>query len=111
LRNTGATADFAGDYSAAPWPLYPLRLGQPYVNVGFWSTVAITDGAKDGDVNRLIESVVSEHDGHKSLYSDAYYGEDEFWALYGEADYHAAKRRYDPASRLLDLYAKAVKRR
>jgi FAD/FMN-containing dehydrogenase len=111
LRHTGATADFARDYEGAPWPLYPLRLGQPYVNVGFWSTVAITDGAKDGDVNRRIESVVTEHDGHKSLYSDAYYGDDEFWALYGDADYHAAKRRYDPASRLLDLYAKAVKRR
>ena len=54
---------------------------------------------------------MTEHDGHKSLYSDAYYGETEFWDLYGGADYHAAKRRYDPASRLLDLYAKAVKRR
>ena len=66
---------------------------------------------EDGDVNRRIEAVVAEHDGHKSLYSDAYYGEEEFWALYGDADYHAAKTRYDPSSRLLDLYAKAVKRR
>ena len=33
---------------------------------------------------------------------------DEFWALYGGEDYHAAKKRYDPQSRLLDLYAKAV---
>ena len=111
LRDTGASRDFARDYASAPWPLYPLRVGQPYVNVGFWSTVAITEGARDGDVNRRIEAVVTEHDGHKSLYSDAYYGEDAFWALYGDADYHAAKRRYDPASRLLDLYAKAVKRR
>jgi FAD/FMN-containing dehydrogenase len=111
LRDAGATAAFATEYDGVPWPLYPLRLGQPYVNVGFWSTVAITDGAQDGDVNRRIEAEVSEHDGHKSLYSDAYYGEDEFWALYGDADYHAAKRRYDPSSRLLDLYAKAVKRR
>ncbi|MGZ4598194.1 MAG: FAD-binding protein, partial [Actinomycetes bacterium] len=62
-------------------------------------------------VNRLIERVVAEHDGHKSLYSDAYYTEEEFWTLYGDEDYHAAKRRYDPQSRLLDLYAKAVKRR
>jgi hypothetical protein len=31
--------------------------------------------------------------------------------LYGGEDYHAAKKRYDPQSRLLDLYAKAVHRR
>jgi FAD/FMN-containing dehydrogenase len=112
LRDTGATAAVgAADDDAPPWPLYPLRPGETYVNVGFWSTVAITDGARDGDVNRRIERVVAEHAGHKSLYSDAYYGEDEFWALYGGADYHAAKRRYDPQARLLDLYAKAVKRR
>jgi FAD/FMN-containing dehydrogenase len=111
LRDAGATAAFAREFDSAPWPLYPLRVGQPYVNVGFWSTVAIVEGAQDGDVNRRIEAEVSEHDGHKSLYSDAYYGEDEFWTLYGDADYHAAKRRYDPSARLLDLYAKAVKRR
>jgi FAD/FMN-containing dehydrogenase len=111
LRDTGATKVFAQDNEGVPWPLYPLRVGQPYVNVGFWSTVAITEGAQDGDVNRRIEAVVTEHDGHKSLYSDAYYGQDEFWALYGDADYHEVKRRYDPSARLLDLYAKAVKRR
>jgi FAD/FMN-containing dehydrogenase len=97
--------------SGQPWTLYPLRPGQTYVNVGFWSTVAITGGARDGDVNRSIEHAVAAHDGHKSLYSDAYYGEDEFWALYGGAAYRAVKERYDPRSRLLDLYAKAVKRR
>ena len=90
---------------ATPWPLYPLRRDETYVNVGFWSTVAIEDGRADGDVNRRIEAVVAEHGGHKSLYSDAYYGEDEFWPLYGGEDYHAAKKRYDPQSRLLDLYA------
>jgi FAD/FMN-containing dehydrogenase len=112
LRDAGATTQVAPvEHDAPPWPLYPLRRGETYVNVGFWSTVAITGDAQDGDVNRRIERVVAEHDGHKSLYSDAYYGEDEFWALYGDADYHAAKHRYDPQSRLLDLYAKAVKRR
>ena len=71
----------------------------------------IEPGRADGDVNRLIEQAVDGMDGHKSLYSDAYYGPDEFWALYGGEDYHAAKKRYDPQSRLLDLYAKAVNRR
>ena len=30
--------------AGTPWPLYPLRRGETYVNVGFWSTVAIEDG-------------------------------------------------------------------
>jgi len=112
LRDEGATAQLAAEHPGeAPWPLYPLRPGQPYVNVGFWSTVPITGGAQDGDANRSIEHAVAAHDGHKSLYSDAYYGEDEFWDLYGGTAYRAVKQRYDPRSRLLDLYAKAVKRR
>jgi FAD/FMN-containing dehydrogenase len=97
--------------AGTPWPLYPLHRDEIYVNVGFWSTVAIEAGRADGDVNRRIESVVAEHGGHKSLYSDSYYDPDEFWTLYGGEDYHAAKKRYDPRSRLLDLYAKAVNRR
>ncbi len=91
------------------WPLYPLEPHRTYVNVGFWSTVPV--GATEGATNRLIEQKVSELDGHKSLYSDAFYPRDEFDALYGGDAYRAAKRRYDPDSRLLDLYAKAVQRR
>ena len=54
---------------------------------------------------------VTALDGHKSLYSDAYYDEDQFWRLYGGDTYAALKQRYDPESRLLDLYAKAVQRK
>ena len=110
LRDDGATALFSG-MAGTPWPLYPLRRNETYLNIGFWSTVPIAPDRADGDVNRLIEQAVDGMDGHKSLYSDAYYGPDEFWALYGGEDYHAAKKRYDPQSRLLDLYAKAVNRR
>jgi FAD/FMN-containing dehydrogenase len=94
-----------------PWPLYPLRVGETYVNIGFWGTVPIGPGRADGDVNRLIEGKVAELGGHKSLYSDAYYSEEEFWARYGGAAYRPVKQRYDPDGRLLDLYAKAVGRR
>jgi hypothetical protein len=45
------------------------------------------------------------------LYSDSYYRPEEFWALYGGTTYAEVKARYDPGSRLLDLYAKAVSRR
>ena len=91
------------------WPLYPLRPHETYVNVGFWSTVPV--GATEGETNRRIEQKVGELDGHKSLYSDSYYSPEEFDRLYGGEAYRAAKARYDPDSRLLDLYAKAVQRR
>jgi FAD/FMN-containing dehydrogenase len=91
------------------WPLYPLAPNRTYVNVGFWSTVPV--GATEGETNRRIERKVGELEGHKSLYSDSFYPRDEFDRLYGGDAYRAVKRRYDPDSRLLDLYAKAVQRR
>jgi FAD/FMN-containing dehydrogenase len=91
------------------WPLYPIRPHHTYVNVGFWSSVPI--GPTEGYTNRMIERRVSELDGHKSLYSDAYYSVDEFDELYGGETYKTVKKTYDPDSRLLDLYAKAVQRR
>ncbi|TFD61625.1 FAD-binding oxidoreductase [Cryobacterium suzukii] len=91
------------------WPLYPIRPHRSYVNVGFWSTVPV--GSSEGATNRLIERKVGELDGHKSLYSDSYYSRPEFDKLYGGESYRAVKKRYDPDSRLLDLYAKAVQRR
>ncbi|MDF2092115.1 FAD-binding oxidoreductase [Knoellia sp. 3-2P3] len=93
-----------------PWPLYPLRTGETYVNLGFWSTVPATPG-QPGAVNRLIEREVTARHGHKSLYSDAYYDPAEFDRLYGGDAYRSLKERYDPDSRLLDLYSKAVRRR
>lgn len=91
------------------WPLYPLRPHHTYVNVGFWSSVPV--GPTEGYTNRLIERKVSSLEGHKSLYSDAYYSHDEFDELYGGEAYKTVKKTYDPDSRLLDLYAKAVQRR
>jgi FAD/FMN-containing dehydrogenase len=91
------------------WPLYPIAAHHTYVNIGFWSSVPA--GAEEGETNRLIEEKVSELDGHKSLYSDAYYSPDEFNELYGGETYNTVKKAYDPDSRLLNLYAKAVQRR
>ncbi|MBJ7341083.1 FAD-binding oxidoreductase [Mycolicibacterium sp.] len=93
----------------AEWPLYPIAGHHTYVNIGFWSSVPA--GSEEGATNRLIEKKVSELDGHKSLYSDAYYSPDEFDALYGGDTYDTVKKTYDPDSRLLDLYAKAVQGR
>ncbi len=91
------------------WPLYPIRPHHSYVNIGFWSSVPA--GPQDGHTNKLIEGKVSQLGGHKSLYSDAFYSQDEFDELYGGETYNTVKKAYDPDSRLLDLYAKAVQRR
>ncbi|MFE9694795.1 FAD-binding oxidoreductase [Micromonospora sp. NPDC005806] len=98
----------AGPGSARAWPLYPLQPGETYVNIGFWGSVPIAEGAADGDVNREIERAVSEAGGHKSLYSDAYYDRDAFDRLYGGETWRAVKDRYDRDHRLTGLYEKAV---
>ncbi len=100
----------AGPDSTRPWPLYPLSPQHTYVNIGFWSAVPIVEGEPEGRANRLIERKVSELDGHKSLYSDSFYDEAEFDQLYGGESYRLLRKHFDPASRFLDLYAKAVKR-
>ncbi|WP_344065048.1 FAD-binding oxidoreductase [Nostocoides vanveenii] len=98
-------------HGVRPWPLYPIEAGRDYVNIGFWSAVDIAPGAVDGDVNRAIEAKVSALDGHKSLYSDAYYDPETFRSLYGGEEYARVKKLYDPDGRLPDLYAKVVGRR
>ncbi|TQM29317.1 FAD-binding oxidoreductase [Nocardia bhagyanarayanae] len=107
LRETGAPAARNGRV----WPLYPIEPNRTYVNVGFWSSVPIVPGQREGAANRAIERTVTDFDGHKSLYSDAFYDEDEFAALYGGEAYTELKKRYDPDQRLLDLYSKAVQRK
>ena len=90
------------------WPLYPIQPHRSYVNVGFWSSVPA--GPEPGQTNRAIERKVSELDGHKSLYSESFYPAEEFDELYGGEGYRTVKKVYDPDSRLLDLYTKAVQR-
>ena len=82
-----------------------------WVNVGFWSTVALPQGASEGFHNRRVEEEVTRLGGRKSLYSTAFYGREEFWKLYGGDVYHGLKAEYDPEHRLLDLYDKTVRRR
>jgi FAD/FMN-containing dehydrogenase len=93
------------------WPLYPLEPDRNYVNVGFWSSVAIAPGGTGSDTNRAIEHQVDAVGGHKSLYSDSFYSREDFDTRYGGEHYASLKQRYDPDRRLLDLYTKAVRRR
>ena len=100
-----------GSTTGERWPTYPLEPGRTYVNVGFWGTVHVGPEAPNAPRNRAIEAKVHELDGHKSLYSDAFYDPETFDRLYDGANLAAVKRRYDPDDRFLSLYAKAVSRR
>lgn len=95
------------------WPLYAMNPELTYVNVGFWSTVPLPPGVDPaaGTVNRRIEEEIARLDGHKSLYSSAFYPADEFDQLYGGEEYRRIKREYDPENRLTALFAKVVQRR
>jgi FAD/FMN-containing dehydrogenase len=91
------------------WPLYPMRPGQVYVNFGFWGTVKLPPGARDGHFNRRVEDKVTELGGHKGLYSTSFYPKEEFWARYNGPEYAKLKGTYDPQGRLADLYEKCVR--
>ena len=93
------------------WDLYALDPDVLYVNVGFWSAVPLRPGQTDGSHNRLVEQLVDDLGGRKSLYSTSYYDEETFWRLYDGTAYEVLKKTYDPDGRLLDLYAKCVSRR
>ena len=87
-----------------------MRPGKLYINFGFWDTVRGRERAPPGYFNRRIEQITGELGGVKSLYSDVYYGEDEFWKIYNGAAYAALKQRYDPRGKFRNLYEKCVQK-
>ena len=96
---------------SAPWPLYPLDPGTTWINVGFWSGVPadhVSPAQEPGAFNKLIEQKVSELDGHKSLYSEAFYSDEKFKQLYGGDLPEQMKQKYDPDRRFPGLYDKTV---
>jgi FAD/FMN-containing dehydrogenase len=95
----------------ADWELYRLDPDTLYVTVGFWSTVPLAPGEPDGTHNRLIEQLVDDLGGRKSLYSTSYYSPEHFWRLYNGPAYDVLKKSNDPDARLLDLYEKCVRGR
>jgi len=79
-----------------------------YVNFGFWGTVSLPAGEHDGYYNRMVEDEVGVLGGHKSLYSTAFYSEEEFRRRYNGAAYDKLKAEYDGDGRLLTRYDKCV---
>jgi FAD/FMN-containing dehydrogenase len=88
--------------------LYQLDPQKLYVNFGFWDVIRGRRRLPEGYYNRQVERKVTELGGMKSLYSDAYFTEEQFWRIYNRAAYERLKRKYDPSGRLKNLYAKCV---
>jgi FAD/FMN-containing dehydrogenase len=90
--------------------LYPTQ-DQWYVNFGFWDVKRTWEAHPPGHFNRLIEGKVVELGGIKSLYSDSFFTEQEFFERYGGAQYARLKAKYDPSGVFPALYEKCVLRR
>ena len=87
--------------------LFPRR-PEWYVNFGFWDVIRTREKRPRGEVNRRIEERVIALGGIKSLYSDSFFPEEEFWRCYGGAAWRRLKARYDPQGNFPDLYEKCV---
>ncbi len=91
---------------SSEYGFFPMQPDQLYVNFGFWGSVPVH--SKRGFYNRLIEQQVLACGGHKSLYSESYYTESEFWKIYNKEDYESLKQKYDPLSLFNSLYLKCI---
>lgn len=90
------------------YDFFPLNPKQLYVNFGFWDMVS--SDKESGHFNRLIEKKVVELGGLKSLYSNSYYTEQEFWNIYNQNLYRELKKKYDPEGHFGDLYYKCTEK-
>lgn len=97
------TSDLPGQY-----PLYPLAERTLYINFGFWDVISSRQPMPPGHHNRKIEKKVTALGGIKSLYSESFYEEDEFWLIYNRNQYMTLKEKYDPDNRFPNLYQKCV---
>ncbi len=94
LREVGITPVWVCPFrSERSWTLYPTRPNTLYVNFGFWDVVRTREPHPRGYFNRLIERKATELGGIKSLYSDSYYPQAEFWQIYNGIAYDAAHDR------------------
>lgn len=93
------------------FPLFPLKSKHMYVNFGFWDSVRSRPRAQPGHLNRKIEEMTAKLGGIKSLYSDSYFNEEDFWQTYRSEDYWQLKKKYDSDGKFLNLYQKCVLRK
>ncbi len=93
--------------SSTNFPFFPFDPKKEYINFGFWDSVPANKNSQSY-FNRLIERTVIDLKGHKSLYSDSFHTESQFWNIYDKKLYNKLKSIYDPDSRLKNLYQKCV---
>ncbi len=93
---------------SARFHLFPLKPDAIYINFGFWDAVKSRGKRETGYLNKKIEAMTASLGGSKSLYSDAYYSELDFWSIYNRHAYQKLKERYDPHGKFLNLYEKCV---
>lgn len=91
------------------YPLFPVESSQLYIDFGFWDLVPSRE--PNGFINRMIEKKTEEVGGFKSLYSDSFYTEEEFWHIHCQITFLQLKRKYDPKQAFKDLYEKCVQRK
>jgi FAD/FMN-containing dehydrogenase len=88
------------------YDLYPMNKETLYINFGFWDVVNAK--SETGYHNKIIEKKVKELNGKKSLYSDSFYSQEQFWQLYNKEVYTKLKAKYDPQRKFKTLYQKCV---
>lgn len=86
--------------------IYETKPEMLYINFGFWQIIKSTK--ENGYYNRRIETMVEELQGRKSLYSESYYSEDQFWKIYNQNVYNSLKEKYDDRNMFVNLYKKCV---
>lgn len=96
--------------TSVDFDLYPLDGTKIYINFGFWDVKKGREKLPEGYYNRKIEQKVAALGGMKSLYSDSYCSPEEFWQIYNKSAYDRVKAKYDPHTRLKDIYEKCVLR-
>ena len=93
-----------------PIGTYPLyKPGSKYVvDFGFYTSMDLDEEMDSYHYNRQIEKKLLEMDGLKCLYSDTFFGYEQFWSIYDKENYDQVKSKYDPDNSYLDLYRKVV---
>lgn len=93
-------------HSEHPYTFFKIDPAPLYIDFGFWDIVP--SAKPKGFLNRLIERKTEELCGYKSLYSESFYSEEEFWQIHSKSDFLDLKRKYDPKRAFKDLFEKCV---
>jgi len=91
------------------YTLFDVQPTELYMDFGFWDFVP--SDKPHGFINRLVERKTEELEGFKSLYSDSFYTEEEFWQIHSKEEFTKLKRKYDPKKAFKNLFEKCVRRK